>query len=63
MEDPEELVDKFTRKELNKIAKEEGVENPEALPRKLAVAKEIVKARKTKEHIKKPVGLYIEDKE
>ncbi len=61
MVEPEELVEKHTRDELDEIAKEEGIEKPEQLPRKLAVAKEIVNARKRKDYVKKPTGLYIKD--
>lgn len=60
MEDSEELVERYTRKELNEIAEEMGIKNPESLPKKLSVAKEIVKAEKTKKYIKKPIGLYLE---
>lgn len=58
----EELVEEHTRKELNKIALEEGIKEPEDFPRKMAVAKEIVRARKAKEHVKKPTGLYISER-
>lgn len=56
-----ELVENNTRKELNLIAKEEGIERPKRFPKKMAVAKEILKNRKIKKHSKKPTGLYIED--
>ncbi|MFO8110804.1 MAG: hypothetical protein R6U17_09860 [Thermoplasmata archaeon] len=58
-EEIETLVDKYTRKELNRLAAEEKIENPEGLANKTAVAEEIVKARKAKKYIKKPAGLYI----
>lgn len=61
MVEPEELVEKHTRKELDRIAREEGIDNPEGLPRKLAVAKKIVEKRRTDDYVKKPTGLYIED--
>lgn len=54
------LVDENTRKELNEIARDEGIKKPDELPRKMAVAKEILKARKAKEYVDKPTGLYIE---
>lgn len=54
----QKLVDENTRKELNDMAREEGIKNPERFPRKKAVAKEIIRAKKTKEHVKQPTGLY-----
>ena len=57
----QELVDDNTRKELNRMAREEDIKNPEELPRKMAVAKEILRARKAKEYVDKPTGLYIEE--
>lgn len=57
----QEMVYENTRKELNEIAREEGIEDPEELPRKMAVAKEILKARKVDEYVKKPTGLYIDE--
>lgn len=63
MEEVDELVKKYTRKELNRIALNEGVTEAESLPNKEAVASEIVKARKTKKYIKKPIGLYLADRE
>ncbi len=59
----EELVDENTRKELNKIASKEGIKDPESLPRKKAVAREIVKAKRAKEHVKKPIGLSFESED
>jgi len=56
----QELVDENTRKELNVLAREEGIKDPEELPRKMAVAKEILRARKANEYVNKPTGLYIE---
>jgi len=61
MDDVDELVDKYTRKELNEIAEEEGVKSPKSLPNKEAVAEKIVKAREADKYTKKPVGLYIKD--
>jgi len=55
------MVYENTREELNELAREEGVEEPEELPRKMAVAKEILKARKVKKYVKKPTGLYIDE--
>lgn len=63
MEEVEELVNEFTRKELNRIALNEGVMEAESLPNKKAVASEIIKARKTKKYVKKPIGLYLEEEE
>jgi len=60
-EKAKELVYENTREELNEMAREEGVEEPEELPRKMAVAKEILKARKVKKYVKKPTGLYIDE--
>lgn len=57
MDEPEELLEKHTREELDQIAKEKGVENPSTLPRKLAVAKKIVEKEKAEEYSDKPVGL------
>ncbi len=57
----EKLVDENTRKELNEMAREEGIKSPKRLPRKRAVAKEIVKAKKAKEYAKEPTGLYFSD--
>ncbi len=59
-EKAQELVDNNTRKELDEMAIEEGIKDPGELPRKMAVAKEILKARKAKEYVNKPTGLYIE---
>ncbi|MFP4001375.1 MAG: hypothetical protein ACLFU5_05690 [Thermoplasmata archaeon] len=59
-EKAQELVDDNTRKELNEIAREEGIKNPDEFPRKMAVAKEILRARKAKEYVNEPTGLYIE---
>ncbi len=61
-ENAEELVNKYTRDELNRIAVNEHITDPESLPNKKTVALEIVKARKTKKYMRKPVGLYV-DKE
>lgn len=64
MESAEELVENNTRKELNKISKEEGIEEPEnrsKFPKKMALAKEIVRSRKADKYAKKPTGLYIGD--
>lgn len=58
---PEELVEKNTRKELNKIADKEGIKDPQSFPNKLSLAEEIVRAMKAKKYAKKPIGLYIED--
>ncbi len=55
------LVEENTRKKLNDIARKEGIENPERFPKKMAVAKEIIEARKVKKYVKKPTGLYIDD--
>ncbi len=60
-EKAQKMVYENTREELNKMAREEGVEEPEELPRKMAVAKEILKARKIKKYVKKPTGLYIDE--
>jgi len=60
-EKAKELVYENTREELNEMAREEGVEEPEELPRKMAVAKEILKARKVNKYVKKPTGLYIDE--
>ncbi|MEF8833126.1 MAG: hypothetical protein V5A66_06395 [Candidatus Thermoplasmatota archaeon] len=57
----QEMVYENTRKELNEIAREEGIDDPEELPRKMAVAKEILRARKVDEYVKKPTGLYIDE--
>ncbi len=59
-EEAEELVYQHTRKELDKIAREENIKNPKEYPNKMAVAKEIVKAKKAKEYVKEPTGLYFE---
>ncbi len=59
-EEVEKLVEENTRKELNDIALEEGIQDPQSFPRKKAIAREIVKARRAKEHVKKPSGLYID---
>ncbi|MFP3872580.1 MAG: hypothetical protein ACLFVL_06850 [Candidatus Aenigmatarchaeota archaeon] len=59
-EQAEKLVAENTRKELNKMALEEGIKEPEEYPRKKAVAKEIVRARKAKEYVKRPMGLYFD---
>lgn len=56
-EEVERLVEENTRKELNEMASKEGIKDPDSFPRKKAVAKEIVKAKKAKEHVKKPTGL------
>lgn len=61
MDDVEELVDKYTRKELNEIAEDEGVKSPKSLPNKKAVAEKIVKAREASKYAKKPIGLYIKE--
>ncbi len=58
-EDADELVEKYTREDLNRLALNLGVTGPEKLPNKKTVALEIVKARKTREYIRKPVGLYL----
>ncbi len=60
-DEAQKLVYENTREELNEIAREEGVEEPEELPRKMAVAKEILRARKVEEYVKKPTGLYIDE--
>ncbi|MEF8874437.1 MAG: hypothetical protein V5A88_07190 [Candidatus Thermoplasmatota archaeon] len=59
-EEAEELVKENTREELNEMAREEGIKEPEDLPRKKAVAMEIVRARKAKEYVRRPTGLYFE---
>ncbi len=59
-EEAEELINQNTRKELNKLAQKEGIKDPEDLPRKKAVAMEIVRARKAKEYVRRPTGLYFE---
>lgn len=61
LKEPEELVDEYTRKELNKIAEDIGIESPWSFQNKLSLAKEIVKVKKAEKHVKKPIGLYIED--
>ncbi|MFO7792719.1 MAG: hypothetical protein R6W73_07055 [Candidatus Saliniplasma sp.] len=61
MKEPEELVDKYTRKELNKIAEDVGIESPWSFKNKLSLAEEIVRVKKAKKHVKKPIGLYIEE--
>jgi len=61
LKEPEELVDENTRDELNKIAKEAGIEKPTSYKNKLSLAEEIVRAKKAKKYAKKPIGLYIED--
>ncbi len=58
-EDAEELVNKYTREELDRIAVNEHISDPDKLPNKKTVALEIVKARKTKKYMKKPAGLYL----
>ncbi|MFW5946262.1 MAG: hypothetical protein ACOCSJ_04205 [Candidatus Natronoplasma sp.] len=60
-EKAQKMVYENTREELNRMAREEGVEEPEELPRKMAVAKEILKERKIKKYVKKPTGLYIDE--
>lgn len=57
MEEPEELVEKHTRKELDQIAEDMGIKDPSSLPRKLAVAKAIIDKKKAEEYGNKPVGL------
>ncbi len=59
-EEAEKLVDENTRDELDEMAKELGIKDAQGLPRKMAVAKEIVRKRRAKEYAKKPTGLYIE---
>ncbi len=54
----EELVEEKTREELNEIARKEGIKSPERFPRKKAVAKEIIRAKKAKDYVKEPTGLY-----
>ncbi|MGM0405830.1 MAG: hypothetical protein ACQEQM_06795 [Thermoplasmatota archaeon] len=58
---PEELVDEYTRDELDKIAKKAGIDNPTTFKNKLSLAEEIVRVEKAKKYAKKPIGLYIED--
>ncbi|MBS3790781.1 MAG: hypothetical protein KGY66_07695 [Candidatus Thermoplasmatota archaeon] len=60
-EKAQKMVYDNTRKELNEMAREEGVKEPEELPRKMSVAKEILRARKVKKFVKKPTGLYIDE--
>lgn|GEM_PF-3042380 len=57
----EELTEKYTREELDRLALNMGIENADRLPNKKTVALEIVKARKTKDLTRKAVGLYWKD--
>ncbi|GEM_PF-2852409 len=59
-EEAKVLVENNTRKELNDLAREKGIEEPEEYPRKMALAKEIVRVLKAKEYMKRPTGLYFE---
>lgn len=58
IKDPEELVEEYKRVELNKMAKNVGIDKPEKFPRKMDVAKEIARAKKARKYAKKPTGLY-----
>lgn len=62
-EDVEELIDKNTREELDKMALKEGIKNPKRFSRKEEVAREILKAKKAKKYVKKPTGLYIDSED
>ncbi|MFW5904482.1 MAG: hypothetical protein ACOCTK_03340 [Candidatus Saliniplasma sp.] len=61
LKEPEELVEEYTRKELNHIARKVGIDSPSSFKNKLSLAKEIVRVKKAKKYAKKPIGLYIED--
>ena len=58
IKEPEELCDEYKRVELNKMAKKVGIDKPEKFPRKMDVAKEIVRAKKARKYAKRPTGLY-----
>ena len=58
-ESVQELVERYTRNELNLMAAREGVSDPEGLPNKTRVAQEIVRARKASKYSKRPPGLYM----
>ena len=58
IKDPGELVERYKRVELNKMAKKIGIDNPEKYPKKLDVAEQIVRVKKAKKYAKRPTGLY-----
>ncbi len=58
-ESVQELVERYTRNELNLMAAREGIGNPEGLSNKTRVAQEIVMARKASKYSKRPPGLYM----